>query len=176
MSLVVLTGAAHSGKTTLLRALAARGFPVVPEAALAVIDALGSDAAAWRERDPAAFQARISARQARAEAAARAASGTVTFVDRGLVDGVAYSALRGHPPPVDLLRALASAAYARVFLLEMILPFSRRRDTGRLDDEAFARALHEQLRAAWTAFGLAPVAVPALPVEERVALILSEMG
>ena len=38
--LIVLTGGSGVGKTTLVESLAARGYPIVPEAAMQVIDAL----------------------------------------------------------------------------------------------------------------------------------------
>ena len=62
------TGAPHAGKTTLLSALRDRGFHVLPEAALGVIESLvhehgADDARRWRAEHAAEFQSRVTLRQ-----------------------------------------------------------------------------------------------------------------
>lgn len=179
---VVVTGAPHSGKSTLLAELARRGHRTVPEAALGVIDALTGVAgvlgqAAWRRAWPAAFEELVSRRQRLLEAEAGPGTGTaLVFLDRSLVDVLAYSRLLGIEPPAGVRDDIARAGYDRVFLLDLVVPFSARSESGRTSDEARARATHALLLETYRSVGLEPQAIPLAPVTERADRLLAALG
>ena len=83
--LVVLTGASGGGKTTLLQALATRGFTVVEEAGRRIVAeqlAQGGSATPWQDR--AAFRDLLFARSLDAFQQVADRPGPV-FLDRGIV-------------------------------------------------------------------------------------------
>ncbi|MGH6871000.1 MAG: AAA family ATPase [Rhizomicrobium sp.] len=162
----ILTGTPGSGKTALLRALEARGHPVVEEAATDVIaleQARGVDEP-WR--DP-AFIDRIVALQVQRRAGATAA---LQFHDRSPVCTLALARWLGFPPPPrlqdELARIAAGGTYERhVFFV---------RNLGRIENTAARRisyedalafeALHE---AVYRELGYTLIDIPPAPVEAR---------
>src|SRR5687767_4462428 len=107
---VVVTGGPHSGKTTLLHALAERGCRTVPESALQVIDELNerfgvAGQVEWRKSNRLEFQEMIAARQLALEAAVDESDPRPVFFDRGLHDGLAYCKVSACPVPATLASA-----------------------------------------------------------------------
>ena len=172
---VVLTGPPHSGKTTLIEALRGAGHAVIPEAALEIITELGDRDPPWRAAHPGEFQTLIAQRQAGKESAARDCSSDVVFLDRGLVDGLAYCRLRNEPVSRELAELVAAADYHRVFLLDLILPFDGRSETGRSSDEVVALKIHAALRQTWSQFRPLPIGVPVMPLAERLSFVLDRV-
>ena len=149
---IVLTGGPHSGKTSLLEELARRGFQVVPEAAIGIIEALVAElgreqARAWRQSHVPQFQERIARAQVELERSARAASAATCFCDRGLIDGLAYMRLVGASPTPYISQAVAESNYDAVVLCEICLPFKPRVETGRTSDLQRAREIEANLIA-----------------------------
>ena len=147
----------------------------MPEAALGEIEALTRELGVegqrtWRRKNPEEFQIRVAKRQLQAETALR--SGLV-FLDRGLVEGIAYCRAQRAAVPEELIELCRKADYQLVLLLELILPFDQRSSTGRSSDEAKARRLEEALEVAYAELDFPPIRVPAVPLEERADLILS---
>lgn len=179
---IALTGGPHSGKTTLLAELAARGFTTVPEAALGVIEELvaelGRDQArAWRLTHVPQFQERIAQRQLQLEYAARQESAAAVFCDRGLVDGLAYMRLVGAPPTPFVNAAVQSSRYDVIVLCEICLPFKSRVETGRTSDLQRAREIEASLVATYREFGYELLRLPAeAPAAARADLLLDELS
>ncbi|MBM3992260.1 MAG: ATP-binding protein [Planctomycetes bacterium] len=179
---IALTGGPHSGKTTLLAELAARGFATVPEAAFSVIEELvaelGRDEArAWRLTHVPQFQERIAQRQLQLECAARQESAAAVFCDRGLVDGLAYMRLVGAPPTPFVKAAVASSRYDLIVLCEICLPFKPRIETGRTSDLRRAREIEASLVATYRELGYEPLRLPAeAPAAARADLLLDELS
>ncbi|MEX1024371.1 MAG: ATP-binding protein [Planctomycetota bacterium] len=176
---IAVTGGPGSGKTTLVAALAARGFRTVPEAAIEVIRELVAEHGnegqrEWRRKHGARFQARILARQTAAEEALGAEAGPV-FLDRGRHDGLAYCRYRKDVPPDELLPALEGWRYDAVFLLATLTEFADRRATGRTSTRADSIGLGGTLAAVYAEFGMRPFVVPEASVEERVAIVLARL-
>lgn len=149
-ALVVITGGAGAGKSTLVHAIASHGHPVVREAAIEVIEdlvrELGHEAQrAWRREHQVAFQRRVAEVQTRREAEARAMDGRFVVCDRGLPDGRAYCERAGNAWPDDLLEAHASVRYAHAFVLDTPVDFDPRRESGRDDDLAGSVAIGHDL-------------------------------
>lgn len=181
MRAIVLTGGPHAGKTTLVNALASRGVPVVPEAALGVIEELNTELGshdaqrAWRLSHAAEFQVRVAQRQRVAECAERAAAHPVVILDRGILDGLAYCRFLGREPPTELVELCAAATYSLVALCELVTPFDNRIGSGRFSSEAQARELEGLLEAEYARHGVPVVRLPVLPHEKRVRRVL-ELG
>jgi len=179
---IAITGGPHSGKTTLLAELAARGFAVVPEAAISVIEELvaelGRDRArAWRLTHVPQFQERIAQRQLQLEYAARQESAAAVFCDRGLVDGLAYMRLAGAPPTPFVKAAVASSRYDLIVLCEICLPFKPRIETGRTSDLRRAREIEASLVVTYREFGYHLLRLPAeATVASRADLLLEELS
>jgi predicted ATPase len=167
----VITGAPCSGKTTVIRALAQAGHPVVHEAARTAIDA---EIAAGRDpeeirRDPLAFQRRVLAAKLALEG--RLQDAETVFIDRGIPDSVAYFQFSGLDPAEPLARSRL-ARYRRVFYFER-LPLVP--DKVRREPETAVARLDVLLRKAYRTLGYPIIPVPVLPVDARVDYILARL-
>ncbi|MDF1799096.1 MAG: ATP-binding protein [Planctomycetota bacterium] len=176
---VVITGGPCSGKTTVIEALAARGFRVVPEAAIEVIaelsERLGVEGQKrWRSEHREAFQVLIIEKQAVLEAAASGGVGPL-FHDRGRLDGLGYCRAFGAPVPPEVEAGCRELPYDRVFLLDTLSDFDGRAATGRTSDRERSLMIRDELMRTYTEYGLPPVFVPETSVEERLELILADL-
>lgn len=175
---IVITGGAHSGKSTLIQALAERGFPVIREAALDVIVTLAGligtqDMVQWRKQEEAAFQKLIWSRIRHLEAQHAGSAAEPVFCDRGLLDGLAYGRLYG----VDLqaffeTHHAPALNYAGAFVLQTLDQFDMRADTGRITTEDQSRQVGQAVADLYAARGIPTVRVPVMSVEDRVAFVL----
>jgi len=178
---VVITGGPFSGKTTLVEALAERGFHTVPEAAILVIEELKAEhgvegQAEWRAAHPEEFQALIVAKQLELEAAAdRAGGDEPVFFDRGRLDGVAYCRIYGSAVPVPLEQACQSLPYTRVLLLDTLSRFERRSQSGRTSNRERSLAIKDALRDVYTEHGLKPIELPEMSLEARLEATLAAL-
>lgn len=183
---IVLTGGPHAGKTSLAREFERRGHTVVREAAIECIAALvrefGPDGARdWRATHLDEFQERIARMQLELERGAHEGPDGLCFLDRGLLDGLAYCRLADQTPPRGLLESVALARYDYVAVCELVLPFSSRRETGRVSSLERARLIEQTVFEVYAAHGyrterlecVSPVAARADLLLERVAALKS---
>jgi predicted ATPase len=164
----VFTGGPCSGKTTLLKCLAERGFRTVPEAAATVIErelAKGTDVLPWANL--AAFQTEVLKLQLALE---DSADGNVVICDRGLPDGVAYYRLGGLQPAPELLNLCTERRYDGVFFLGQLPSFDP--DNIRRETPETAEKLSGFIKDAYSGFGYAPIEVPPIPVNDRASLVI----
>ncbi|WP_062115200.1 AAA family ATPase [Aureimonas sp. AU40] len=174
--LVVLTGGPGGGKTTLVEALAARGFRTVGEAGRAVIraeEARGGTALPWGDR--AAFAARMAERDETAYRAALEGEGTVIF-DRALPDTLGYLRLCGLPEPKALLRAVARCRYRSPVFLAPFWPAIFSGDAERRQDAAEAAETAHVMRRTYEGLGYEVIDLPLAPVAERVRFLRQRIG
>lgn len=176
----MITGGPGSGKTTLVNALGKHGYATVPEAAIEVIRDLiarfGNDGQkAWRQDHGQEFQEMILEMQIRHELSLGEELGLV-FLDRGRHDGLAYCRFRGDEPPHGLLDSLEDWPYDHVFLLETLENFERREHTGRTSTRAESIEIAKVIDRTYRDYGMEPVFVPELSVEERAAFVLEVLG
>ncbi|KQW80087.1 hypothetical protein ASC89_08240 [Devosia sp. Root413D1] len=172
----ILTGAPGAGKTVILRALEAQGVDVVEEAATDVIalDQGRGIEESWRRPEFISDITRLQLLRA-----ARPATGAVRVADRSLVCTLALAEYLGHPVPEVLAESirsmLASGQYERQVLFVELLGFITNTEARRIslaDSMRFER-FHVE---AYERFGFELVRIPALPVNQRVAMVRSLIG
>ncbi|QEL21276.1 AAA family ATPase [Bosea sp. F3-2] len=174
--LIVLTGGPGSGKTTLIEALAKRGFAVQPEAGRAIIrdqQAIGGEGLPWKNR--ALFAELMLAADLRSyhEACGQA---EFAFFDRGLPDIVGYLALCGLPVPPHAEAAAERFRYRRTVFIAPPWPAIFGQDAERKQDFAEAERTYEAMARTYPRYGYDLVELPQESVENRVDFILKRLG
>ena len=173
MKRYILTGAPGSGKTSILRALAAKGHVVVEEAATDVIAMEHARGNMEPHADP-AFIETITDLQIRRQTSAPASPSGVQFFDRSPICTHALSAFLGYPVPPSLAREVerlaAEGVYERrVFFIDnlgFVEPTAARRIS--FEDSLAFEKVHANT---YQALGYDCVSIPAAPVPDRVAAI-----
>lgn len=165
----VITGAPCSGKTTVIRVLAERGFPTIPETARAYIDEeLGKGRSLVRiKSDLHAFEREILMRKVRIERDLPADA--VIFLDRGLPDSIAYYRLDGIDPTEPM-------RFSRQIRYEAVFHFDRLRfqsDPVRSENDVIADRLDALIAEVYAELGYAAVRVAPVDVEQRVKAVLA---
>jgi predicted ATPase len=168
----VITGGPSSGKTTTVDILRRRGFKTTIEHARHFIDTqrvTGQTVAEIRSNQ-AAFQRGVLAMQIEQEASLD--PDELVFLDRALPDALAYYRYLHLEPEPDLLRALETVNYRKVFVLDL-LPLTK--DYARTEDDRAQRHIHALLIEVYEGLGLPVQRVPVLPPEERVDFIVARL-
>lgn len=163
---VVISGGPSVGKTTIIDALEKLNHPVLHEISTAMIKE--GVLSPQLQRD--AFQKELLRRQLAGEARLLKLK-KLCFLDRGLLDGMAYYELDGMavPPVFDTLDI---SHYALVLLLEELPVFDYNRV--RFEDLEFTKRITPVIEGYYKSRGIPVVRIPAVPVEERVQIVLSE--
>lgn len=168
---LVVTGGPGSGKTTLVEALAARGWAHMPEAGRAIIrDQAAIGGPARPDADRAAFAEQMLAFELRSFREAAALSGPVLF-DRGLPDTIGYLNLCDLPVPAHAAAAARLFRYARTVFIAPPWPQIFRNDAERHQTLEEAERTYEAMVEVYTALGYALVPLPLVSVEERVRFV-----
>ncbi len=168
----VIPGGPSSGKTTMIRLLAQRGYHTTIEHARHFIDTqrvTGRTVAEIRANQR-EFQRSVLMMQLRQEQALD--PNQLCFLDRALPDSLAYYRYLGLEPEPELLDALKTASYRKVFALDL-LPLAR--DYARAEDSLAQSRIHALLLEVYEGLGCPVERVPVLPVEERLDYILSRV-
>ncbi|MCA9667441.1 MAG: ATP-binding protein [Myxococcales bacterium] len=190
---VVLTGGPGVGKTTIAKALAKRGYLIVPEAARLVIKSEQDKAARRGKRylpklpvvNWLPFQERVLNVHKVIEKRARrqaAKTGQTLVFDRSAADGLPFLVQSGHSPKkhYDLfkrhLQHLKNARYDTILLLEPLdrsqyVNDAQRRETAQ-ESQVLQSRLHDLYTRTAKRYGFKVISVPALPVDQRVDLVI----
>ncbi len=172
---IALAGAHGTGKSTLLRNLAARlpNLAALPEQARAILLEWGEPVQGMTTERRAQFQDEIMRRSVAQENAARA-SGFVS--DRCVVDNLAYA--QGLPIYPALMAAakahLASSPYTHVFLVKKMFP--PKDDGVRNTDEAFQNEIERRIVELFGELGVPYQAVESFERAGRVEEVLRKIA
>ena len=120
----VFTGAPHVGKSTLLGKFSDFGRSVMPEIAEEVINE-GIYKPWLGDAEQLAFQAEVATRQRHKEAMLNNGH-SVVYLDRGLVDAIAYRMVYGRSL-TDLHMGMTAAHYAVAFVFEPLEGWGKQR-------------------------------------------------
>ncbi len=167
----VITGAPSSGKTTLLKELEKIGYRVVHEVARAHIETQMARGRTLEEirSDKQSFENRVLNRKIALEA--QLPKHEVIVFDRAVPDSIAYFELAG----LDTAETIAKSPrnrYRKVFLLNP-LPYVA--DHARIEDQQTAARLDQSLGQSYRKLGYDVIRIDAMPVEDRLVIILKEM-
>jgi len=170
---LVISGCSGGGKSTLLKALSARGFATQPEPGRRIVAeerAAGGNALPWV--DLRAFAERAVAMARTDLQTAKTLPGPV-FFDRGLVDAAMALAHAGGPPLTATLPP--SRTYASTVFLVPPWPEIYRHDADRQHDFQEAQAEFQRLAEVFPELGYEIVLLPKVPVSDRVAFVLETL-
>ena len=163
----VITAGPSAGKSSTIRELSARGYRTLPEAARLLFDQAiseGSSPESKRQEDD--FHEQVEAIDRRIES--HIPDDEVVFLDRSIVDNVAYRRMFGSPTVREQIVDEATDKYDNVFILERI-EFTD--DAVRSEDEQEAAETHETIIDTYTDLGYDPIHVPLMPVDSRADFI-----
>jgi predicted ATPase len=168
----VITGGPSSGKTTTVNILRERGYVTTIEHARHYIDTQRVTGKTVEEirANQLLFQRRILNMQVDEEKALDPR--TRVFLDRALPDILAYYRFLGLKPDDDCLSLVRPHVYRAVFVLDL-LPLAP--DYARIEDRTEQTEIHRLLTRVYSELGYQPLAVPALPPDQRVDFILATL-
>ena len=162
MNKYIITGGACTGKTAIIDRLFDRGYFVVNEVARDLISEEKLKKEKFPDYNPIlpqtdllAFQYLVIQRQLNLE---KSIDSDVSFLDRSLVDSIAYCNVGDCSLGDFLLDLISSANYSKVFYLES-LPFYET-DSHRQESLGERELVHKELFQVYTSLGFEVVRVP----------------
>jgi predicted ATPase len=177
VTLHVVTGGPGSGKTSLIDALAAAGYPTLSESGRAIIREQlerGGRALPWDDRE--SFAQAMEVADRRSHATMLNADGPV-FLDRGLPDIIGYRTLSGLAvSPALEADCRTTIRYTSPIFIAPPWPEIYATDSERRQDFAEAQRTFGVMRETYATLGYALVELPRASIAERVAFILQAAG
>ncbi len=172
MKKIVLTGGPCSGKTTTIQKLNKLGFLVINEIATEVI--LERQNIPLSKEEFLKRQDLIFERQLFKEKEYQKGNNSILFLDRGLIDGLAYTIFYAGEEAIKKYDFdFNKKRYDLIFSLEQ-LPFAK--EGFRIEDsEEEARRIHRDILNLYEKYGYELIFVPKMTVEERVGFILDKV-
>lgn len=165
----ILTGGPRTGKTTVLREIAARGYKTTPEAARVHINNMKSKGYSKEEIfDDSSYQYNVIEVDRRIEN--NLDEDKLAFRDRSILDNVAYGREfegKDRPHLVNECRG----RFDNVFVLE---PLEYEKDGVRREDREEAQMMHQKLIDTYKEAGYDPIKIPVEPVRKRADKIIQE--
>lgn len=165
--LFVVTGGPGSGKSSLIGAMARRGFRPMPEAGRAIIRdqvGIGGSALPWADR--ALFAELMLGWELRSWHEAAAGPGPV-LMDRGIPDVIGYLTLCGLPVLAHVEAAARLHRYNNLVFLAPYWDAIFTQDDERKQDRPEAEATGRVMAETYTRPGYRIVELPLLGIEER---------
>jgi predicted ATPase len=169
----VITGGPSTGKTTLQAEMAKLGYKTVEEAARLEIDdavSRGITVEEFRE-DEKRFQDEVVRRRVKLEA--QVPKDEVVFLDRGMQDSLAYYRYYDFDIEPWVFDFIKDTTYGKVFLMEPLGIYKQ--DYARTEVRDFNDYISDLLYDAYVEYGMQPVRVPPVSVEERVKIVLEHV-
>ena len=167
----VITGAPSSGKTTLVQEIEKLGYRVIHEVARGYIETQMKQGRTLEEirADKRSFENFVL--HAKIAIEAELPKDHVIIFDRAIPDSIAYFEVAG----LDAGEAVEKSPrnrYKKVFLLDR-LPYQV--DHARIEDNQIAIRLDQSLEQSYRMLGYEVMRINAMPVKERVKIILQEI-
>jgi len=181
----VLSGGPGNGKSTLGELLRLKGEAFIDEAPRIIIDGEQCREAVrngykgtfpWTNLP--GFERLVLEKQLELEAMPNSVAdrNERIWLDRSLIDLVAYSELGGIQPPEGLIEAIGKAGYSKVFILEPLTSYEN--DRVRHETREEAMKVHTKLKEVYERFskrlGFEIQYVPDIGLEARAELLLAE--
>lgn len=171
----VITGGPGSGKSSLLAALASRGFSTTAEAGRGIIqDQMAIDGRALPWSDPLLFAELMLSWDMRSYRVAEQWDGPV-FFDRGIPDVLGYLKLMNIALGPHMQKAATTFAYNRTVFIAPPWKEIFRQDRERKQDFEEAVRTYDALAAVYTALRYQLVQLPQVSIEERTWFILDRI-
>ncbi|MFC4291595.1 AAA family ATPase [Sphingorhabdus arenilitoris] len=173
---IVISGCSGGGKSSMIDALAERGFATVQEAGRMIVReemAIGGGALPWL--NPEAFALRLAEKAIAQFQDTENQVGHV-FMDRSLIDPVAYLEQHNLAVPAELTKAIHTYRYHKsVFIVP---PWSEIYVKDAQRPKSFDEALLEfaPLHAAYQKAGYSIIKLPKIPIDERVDYLLANIS
>ncbi|MBS0030447.1 AAA family ATPase [Chitinophaga sp. 22321] len=172
----IITGGPGMGKTSLIEALAARGYDCVPETGRDIIRqqvAAGGNALPWGDRE--AF-ARLMFEQSLADFQQRVGQTAPVFFDRGIADTIGYLELCGLPVPAAMREAAALYRFNNKVFLTPPWKDIYEQDSERKQSFDLAVATCNSMVATYQQLQYELTVLPTATIAERIRFILSAAG
>jgi len=165
----VIAGGPCSGKTTLSQALRERGYHVEPETAERLLQAGIADGltAAELRADPIQWQRKVLSEDH--QLFASLADAALAFTDSSFIENVVFARRAGMELGPNLNAWLHGLRYKKVFYLERLEGYEQ--SAVRMESRAVAEQISDQVQRCYQTYGYDLIRVPAVSVQERVALI-----
>jgi predicted ATPase len=173
--LILLSGCSGGGKSTLLAALARRGFVVFEEPGRQIVKEqlfIGGDALPWRDL-PRFVE--LAASRSTHQMASAARSGKLCFFDRGLVDAVSALEHGSVPVPPSLETAVERLRYADTVFVTPPWPELFATDAERRHGFDEAASAYSSLQRTFERLRYRCIELPRTDVETRVEFILRHL-
>ncbi len=166
----VITGGPGAGKTTLILKLEEMGEVVVHESASDHIKLRQDQGITepWKEKF---FQTDILKLQLFRESRIPKKSKRV-FIDRGIIDGLAYLDKRSNEYK-SIYKEAKKSKYTKVFFVESLKNVEKTKI--RRENKKEAEKLAKKFKEIYCSFGFEVIVIPAVSVGERVQLILNHL-
>ncbi|HIG93039.1 TPA: ATP-binding protein [Candidatus Woesearchaeota archaeon] len=167
----VITGGPGTGKTTLIHELQQQRYAIVPEAARQIIQEEQQKKEGilpWTNLYE--FQRKVVERQLDLE---EKVGSEICFVDRGIVDNLAYCRMGKIEVPQDFQKIDLKNRYVGVFLLDFLPKYEI--DLQRKEDALVAPRLHDMIKFVYIELGYGPTPVPVLEPKERARYVIERI-
>lgn len=173
--MIVVTGGPGSGKSSLIDAMAQRGFRTMPEAGRAIIRdqiRIGGKALPWADRE--LFAELMLGWELRSyhEALARDA---LVLMDRGIPDVIGYLTLCGLPVPAHFEAAAKTYPYNKRVFLAPYWDAIFTQDTERKQDKQEAEATGMVMAETYGRLGYQIVELPLVGIEQRADFVAENL-
>ncbi|MFZ5954820.1 MAG: AAA family ATPase [Nanoarchaeota archaeon] len=165
----VLTGGPGIGKSTVLERLDKRIYKISEVASWVIKTELArnSELLPWIDRNK--FQKEVLEIQLQWEREIPKEV-EIAFLDRGIIDGIAYYQIDGLRIPQEFIQAAKSSDYEKIFLLEPIKIYENTKV--RKEDIETAKRIHKEIGNTYKSFGYDPIIIPAENPRARISRIL----
>nr|WP_304502726.1 AAA family ATPase [Brucella anthropi] len=173
--MIVVTGGPGSGKSSLIEAMAQRGFRTMPEAGRAIIRdqiRIGGKALPWADRS--LFAELMLGWELRSYQEALA-SNALVLMDRGIPDLVGYLTLCGLPVPAHFETAAQTYPYNKRVFLAPYWDAIFTQDTERKQDRHEAEATGRVMAETYSRLGYQIVELPLVGIRQRADFIADSL-